>query len=163
MSFSQEELNNFEGPGYTVVLQQVFREHYCMEYSEGPRTIKLLGDRVFLGEQIDFSVPDELSSEDTPRVLQNIAVALAKMRLEYVIYRTHVDPVSEEDRKAAIAALLAIGFKAEPSEDGSVVLKRIAGSFPNTGSPTDLAQLVSGRRIRREVLCISAHAEWNGN
>jgi hypothetical protein len=91
--------------------------------------------------------------------LQNIAVALSKMRLEYVIYRTHVDPVPEEDRQAAIAALRAVGFQAELRKDGSVKLSKIHGSFPGTGDVSALADEVAGRRTHREVLARSAHAE----
>lgn len=154
--------------GYSVELQRTGRECVNAVYREGQLLLSFGGE--FVGKewnQVNLSAPQNLTPENTPRVLQNLGAALTKMRYEYLIVKTHLDPpYPVEEQQAAIYGLRAMGFAAEVRPDRSVKLTPLQGARP--AKPSDapaagvsmmqLARIASGKRSHLEVLAKSGAA-----
>lgn len=105
-------------PSFTLAINQVGPEDVFVTYSVGGIQMAFgatLGRGPRSGHrQISVQIPREIDNERVKRVVRDLALGLAKLRYDYLIFRKR-EPrqVTEEERDAAMGQLRQIGFDTE--------------------------------------------------
>jgi hypothetical protein len=157
-------------PTYSVELRKQTRELLLVIYREGCRESHFRGE--FSGkkwEQVNLSVPPDVTDEELPRFVKNLSEALTTLRYEFVITRPGAsEPITEAELQAALAELRELGLDADVSTDRfRVQLKKLAGwKRPVTFNKKEYsrrlvkaAATVRGKRSPNEVVAKSPSAE----
>ena len=157
----------YRGDGFSVRVEQGFREIVTVVHARGRTTRRLDGERIgkrWEGIGIHL-LPGDVDPADVPQIVHDLEIAFTALRYGYVISRTvRVDSVSEAEQQAAIAELNDLGFEVERSADlKEVALRRRSPSpHPDTTKAQGtaprvmaLVQSLSGRRQQVELLARS--------
>jgi len=104
-------------PTFSVRLFIMSREGYAfVTYRDKNKTLELVAGTV--GGQVDVQIPEELPDEEVSNLVPNLALGLAKLRFQYLIYKkAEKQIIAEGEQRTAITELRQRGFEVEVFQD----------------------------------------------
>ena len=162
--------SEYRGDGFSVRIDQGFRELVTVVHTRDGTALKLGGERIGKKWQgIGIHLASGLDAAQVPQIVHDLAIAFEALRYGYIISRTaRVDAVPESERQAALAEINELGFEIQVSADRKQVTQSRRPGVPPPDRKTseriatrmmNLLQTVRGIRPIVEVLAISKDFE----
>jgi hypothetical protein len=136
-----------------------YRDDSCKLYFDA----EICRGKRFIDSRIYLRIPNDMAEGDVRKVVPNVALALGKLRYEYVIYRSlGIQEITARERGTAMEELSKNGIKLNTLDDQLRITKtplpywrRVLGGGHRRTTAQMLGRIAQARGVREKVEVLS--------